>query len=295
MKTTYQWSAGRSSSPSEVGNLRTGKVNELHSRLPIADPPISKVYSAAERKGRIPPIGSGCSECKTLASVGKMAQLVSHDLRNHLTAIYSNVELMSEPRTTDLVRKELLDEVRSVVWDITGMLDSLLILAKTGEPPHPRWESFNQVVERAMCSVCAHPDARNVDLVLQDAAPVSCWMDPTKIGSAIYNLLLNACQAAQLGLAPKKVQVTFAEDQQCVHLRVIDSGHGVPAGIRKTLFQPFVSAERINGMGLGLSIVDSTAREHGGYVDLEESEHGTIFGFHISKYAFENGASRAHL
>jgi signal transduction histidine kinase len=217
-----------------------------------------------------------------------MAQSVSHDLRNHLTAIYSNVEFMSESRTTDVERKELLEEVRAVIQDMTGMLDSLLLLARTGQPLYPRWGSLNKVVEHAACMVRAHPDAGNVDVVIQNVAPVACWMDSAKLGSAVYNLLLNACQAARLGVAPRKVQVTLSEDQWLVHIRVIDNGRGVPASIRKTLFQPFVSTEKINGIGLGLSIVDRTAREHGGYVDLEESGQGrTVFGFHISKYALE--------
>ncbi|WP_433977741.1 ATP-binding protein [Tunturiibacter empetritectus] len=45
---------------------------------------------------------------------------------------------------------------------------------------------------------------------------------------------------------------------------MIDIGRGVPASIRQTLFQPFVSTEKVNGIGLGLAIVDCTAREHGG-------------------------------
>jgi signal transduction histidine kinase len=273
--------------------LRAREVNAVLPKPSIPGPLVSEV-PAAGAMSTVPQKCNGCKESKTLAIAGRMAQSVSHDLRNHLTAIYSNVEFMSESRTTDVEREELLEEVRAVIQDMTGMLDSLLVLAKTGQPLHPRWGSLNEVVEHAACMVRAHPDARNVDLVIQNAAPAACWMDCTKLGSAVYNLLLNACQAARLGLAPKRVQVTFAEDQRLVHIRVIDSGRGVPATIRKTLFQPFVSTERINGIGLGLSIVDRTAREHGGYVDLEESGQGrTVFGLHISKYALENLAPRS--
>jgi signal transduction histidine kinase len=273
--------------------LRAREVNAVLPKPSIPGPLVSEV-PPARAMSTAPQKCNGCKESKTLAIAGRMAQSVSHDLRNHLTAIYSNVEFMSESRTTDVEREELLEEVRAVIQDMTGMLDSLLVLAKTGQPLHPRWGSLNEVVEHAACMVRAHPDARNVDLVIQNAAPAACWMDCTKLGSAVYNLLLNACQAARLGLAPKTVQVTFAEDQRLVHIRVIDSGRGVPATIRKTLFQPFVSTERINGIGLGLSIVDRTAREHGGYVDLEESGQGrTVFGLHISKYALENLAPRS--
>jgi C4-dicarboxylate-specific signal transduction histidine kinase len=75
------------------------------------------------------------------------------------------------------------------------------------------WDGCNEVAEPAACMVRAHPDAGNVDVVIQNVAPVSCWMDSAKLGSAVYNLLLNACQAARLGLAPRKVQVTLSEDQ----------------------------------------------------------------------------------
>ncbi|WP_433965445.1 histidine kinase dimerization/phospho-acceptor domain-containing protein [Tunturiibacter gelidiferens] len=110
-----------------------------------------------------------------------MAQSVSHDLRNHLSAIYSNVEFMSEPRTTQLEREKLLQDVHAVIQDMTGMLDSLLLLAKTGQTLHPCWASLNKMVEHAACMVRAHPDARNVDLVIQDGASVAVWMDCTKL------------------------------------------------------------------------------------------------------------------
>jgi signal transduction histidine kinase len=260
-------------------------------------PPVSEVPSVGIMS-TAPQICSCCKEFKTLAIVGRMAQTVSHDLRNHLAAIYANVEFMSESRTTDVEREDLLGEVRAVIRDMTGVLDSLLLVARTGQPLNPGWGSLNEVVEHAASMVRAHPDAGNVDVVIQNAAPVACWMDSAKLGSAVYNLLLNACQAARLGLAPRRVQITLAEDQRFVHIRVIDNGRGVPASIRKTLFQPFVSNEKINGIGLGLSIIDRTAREHGGYADMEESGQGrTVFGLHISKYALENltpGSQRAN-
>ena len=211
-----------------------------------------------------------------------MAQSVSHDLRNHLAAIYSNVEFMSESRTTDVEREELLKEVRAVIWDMTGVLDSLLLLAKTGQPLYPRWGSLNEVVEHAAYMVRAHPDARNVDVMIQNAAPVACWMDSAKLGSAVYNLLLNACQAARLGLVPRRVQVTLTEDQRLVHIRVIDSGRGVPASIRKALFQPFVSTEKINGSGLGLSIVKAIVERHGGHISVDSRPGRTVFTLTLS-------------
>jgi len=184
-----------------------------------------------------PQICSGCKESKVLATAGRMDQSVSHYLGNHLTAIYSNVEFTSESKTTDVEREELLEEVRAVIPDMTGMLDSLLLLAKTGNPFHPRLGSLNEVVEHAAYMIRAHPDARTVNVVIQNVVPVACWMDSAKLGSAVYNPLLNACQAARLGLAPRRVQVQLAEDQRLAHIRVIDNGCGVPPPCERRSFR----------------------------------------------------------
>jgi hypothetical protein len=156
MKATYQWNSARSRCLSEIPMLRAREVNAVQPKPPISEPPVGGVPSAGAMS-TAPQICSGCRESKTLAIAGRMAQSVSHDLRNHLTAIYSNVEFMSESRTTDVEREELLEEVRGVIQDMTSMLDSLLVLAKTGQPLHPRWVSLNEVVEHAACMVRAHP------------------------------------------------------------------------------------------------------------------------------------------
>jgi hypothetical protein len=192
MKDTYQRDYAGTSCLSEIQILRTKEVNAVRSKPSITGSPVSEVPSVGIMS-TAPQICSGCKEFKTLAIAGRMAQSVSHDLRNHLAAIYSNVEFMSESRTTDVEREELLEEVRAVIRDMTGILDSLLLVAKTGQPLHPRWGSLNEVVEHAAYMVRAHPDAGNVDVVIQNAAPVACWMDSAKLGSAVYNLLLNAC------------------------------------------------------------------------------------------------------
>jgi hypothetical protein len=138
MKATYQWDSAGTNYLSEMPILRAREANALQPKPSIPGPPVSEVPPAGA-KSTAPQKCNGCKESKTLAIGGRMAQSVSHDLHNHLTAIHSNIEFMSESRTTDVEREELLEEVRAVIQDMTGMLDSLLVLAKTGQPLHPRW------------------------------------------------------------------------------------------------------------------------------------------------------------
>jgi hypothetical protein len=118
MKATYQCDSAGKSCLSEMPILRAMEVNEVLPKPPTPGPLVSEVPLRAMRTA--PQICNGCKESKILAIAGRMAQSVSHDLRNHLAAIYSNVEFMTESRTTDVEREELLEEVRAVIRDMTG-------------------------------------------------------------------------------------------------------------------------------------------------------------------------------
>ncbi len=235
-----------------------------------------------------------------LAQTGKMAHLISHDLRNHLAAVYSNVQFMNESMTHPAERKKLEEEVCRAIHDMTDMLDSLLLFAQTGQALHPRREMLNLLVEHAVSLVRIHPDARNVDLTVENMPYIEGWVDAKKFCRAIYNLLLNACQAAKRGLPPGKVEIALTEEEGLVRIRIVDSGPGVPASVRKTIYEPFVSCETKNGIGLGLTIAERTAREHGGFVGIEESRPGrTVFVLHLLKQALKapeavDAATRAH-
>jgi signal transduction histidine kinase len=228
-------------------------------------------------------------ESRTLAMIGTMVQSISHDLRHHLSAVYAGAEFMSSEKVLPPDREALMEEVGMAIHTMTGLLDSLLLFAETGRALHPRPGSVNLLVERALAMVRAHPDALEVETVVKDMPSIAGWMDCKRLGSAVYNLLLNACQAARRGLSPKRVEIDLSQDPSLIHLRITDSGPGVPDCIRETLFQPFVSHGHGNGIGLGLTIAERGAREHGGLLCLEESRPGrTIFALHLSKLALRS-------
>ena len=225
-------------------------------------------------------------ESDRLATIGRMASSVSHDLRHHLSAIYANAEFMSLAQTGSGERLELLLEVREAVQGMTDLIESLLLFSQTGQVLHMRHESITYLVERVLSSLRQHPECRDVRIVSSDLKSVEAWVDGTKLGRALYNLVLNACQAARHGDGPPTVTVTLAEDEERLRIGISDTGHGVPASIRRTLFQPFVSAGKENGVGLGLTLAQHIAQEHGGEVRLEQSAPGnTTFSVVLYKRA----------
>jgi signal transduction histidine kinase len=225
-------------------------------------------------------------ESDRLATIGRMASSVSHDLRHHLSAIYANAEFMSLAQTGNEERLELLLEVREAVRDMTDLIESLLLFSQTGQVLHMRCESIAQLIERVLYSLRQHPECRDVQIVAVDLKPVDTWVDSTKLGRALYNLVLNACQAAKNGDGPPTVTVSLDHDEEKLRIAISDTGKGVPASIRRTLFQPFVSADKENGIGLGLTLAQHIVQEHGGEVKLEQSAPGhTTFSVVLYKRA----------
>jgi len=234
-------------------------------------------------------------EAERLATIGSMASSISHDLRHYLSAVYANAEFLGSWSTQPEERAELLAEVKMGVQGMTELIESLLIFSRTGQHLQANYESISLVVERAIAMVRAHPDAHGVAIVADPLPSLEGWVDGKKLERALYNLLLNGCQAARKGSGPAHVRVSLVDTVDWITFQVVDSGPGVSEQIRVTLFEPFVSEGKLGGVGLGLTLADRIAREHGGAVTLETSEPGqTVFSLSLAKstlHSFELSAN----
>lgn len=219
-----------------------------------------------------------------LATIGRMASSISHDLRHYLSAVYANAEFLGYDSTRAEDRQELLLEVREGIRGMTDLIDSLLLFSRTGESLQPAYESVSYLLERAIAMVRAHPDAQHVRFIVPPLLQLEVWVDIRKVERAFYNLLLNASQAARQGAGPPEVRVSLAETEGEIVVRIEDNGPGVPDSVRQTLFEPFVSAGKPSGTGLGLALSLKVAQEHGGSVTLEQSRDGlTAFRLTLGK------------
>jgi signal transduction histidine kinase len=225
-------------------------------------------------------------ESERLATIGRMASSVSHDLRHYLAAIYANSEFLASDRFSAKERAEIFSDIRAAVSGTTDMLESLLIFSRTGTSIRRKPESMATLLESATALIRTHPDAEGVTLVAHCAQSVetTAVVDGKQIERAISNLLLNACQSARLLGAAAYVAVTLETQNGQIIINVIDNGPGVPARIRKNLFDPFVSEGKQKGTGLGLTLAHCIAEEHGGEVTLLVSHPGeTIFQMKVAR------------
>ncbi len=202
------------------------------------------------------------AERERLASLGRMAAMLAHEIRNPLQSIGQAVEMLTtaEPRQRREVGGILLEEVRRLDRLVSGMLDY-------ARPMHPRpaWVHVRSLLETSVAQACAVADGvASIDIRCE--ADARAWLDADHLRLVLDNLLRNAMQA---GGGRGRIEVVFrmAENGQWA-LRVQDDAGGVPDRVRDSLFEPFSSA-RAGGSGLGLATVWQVCRANGWEVQAD--------------------------
>jgi signal transduction histidine kinase len=243
---------------------------------------LSRVF--AEMRDEIQKKNRALVESERLATIGRMASSVSHDLRHYLAAVYANAEFLASPMLPANERAELFDEIRLAVNGTTDMLDSLLIFGRTGTALQRVETSMTALANRAVALVRTHPDAEGVTVRVGPGADITAAIDAKQMERAVYNLLLNGCQSARHSSDRREVSIAVDGDETTASVTITDSGLGVAEGIRENLFDPFVSLGKQRGTGLGLTLAWSVAREHNGSVQVVSSRPGeAVFRLTVSR------------
>jgi signal transduction histidine kinase len=261
-----------------VQGVRALERGDFHHPLdPRGGDEVAELTSAFDRmRSSLLKTQQALLESEQLATIGRMASSISHDLRHALAAVVANSEFLCDGRLTPAQREELYQEVRTGVNQMTDLIDSLLEFARTRESLNPTYASVVETVRRAMQAVRLHPRHQGTLIEINSHGQPMAWFDARKLERALYNLLLNACEAAPAGVG--KVEVTIGRNNSAVTIDVADNGPGIAEPIREKLFHPFVSFGKENGTGLGLTVVQKIVQDHGGQVLMERTPDAqTVF------------------
>ncbi|MFZ0772979.1 MAG: ATP-binding protein [Candidatus Sulfotelmatobacter sp.] len=261
-----------------VEGVRALEHGDFHHPLdPRGSDEVAELTSAFDRmRSSLLKTQQALLESEQLATIGRMASSITHDLRHSLAAIVANSEFLCDGRLSSAQREELYQEVRIGVNQMTDLIDSLLEFARTRESLNPSYASVAETVQRAMQAVRLHPRHQGTLIEVDSNGQGLAWFDPRKLERALYNLLLNACEAAPSG--DGRVRVTIGRAGASVTIAVSDNGPGIAEPIREKLFHPFVSYGKENGTGLGLTVVQKIVQDHGGKVVMERTADAqTVF------------------
>jgi signal transduction histidine kinase len=219
-------------------------------------------------------------DAERLATIGRMASSISHDLRHSLAAVMANAEFLCESNLTPNQREDLYAEIRVAVNQMTDLIESLLEFSRTRESLRPSYGDVRSAVDRAVQGVKAHPEFQRIRIRISDDGSTEGWFDFKKLERALLNLLLNACEVVPPDSG--KIDVEMRRAGENLEIRIADNGPGIADAVRDHLFEPFVSHGKENGTGMGLTVVQKILQDHGGDVAVDQtSASGTTFRIEI--------------
>ena len=219
-------------------------------------------------------------DAERLATIGRMASSISHDLRHSLAAVMANAEFLCESNLTPGQREDLYAEIRIAVAQMTDLIESLLEFSRTRESLHPSYGDIRSALDRAVQGVKAHPEFQRIRIRISGEGSTEGWFDFKKLERAFLNLLLNACEVVPAGSG--KIDIELRRKGESLEIRIEDNGPGIADAVRDRLFEPFVSHGKENGTGMGLTVVQKILQDHGGDVAVEQtSPSGTTFRINI--------------
>jgi signal transduction histidine kinase len=209
-----------------------------------------------------------------LATVGRLAAGIAHEVGNPLTAVLGFVEYLRDERGAPVepaLRADLLARMNRELQRIHGTIRQLLDFSRP-QPSQPRAVPVREVVDAALALVGYQQKIKTLTLETRlDAAP-DVFVDPERLRQVLVNLLLNAADA----LAGKgTVRISAAAEAGRVVLRVSDDGPGIDADQAVRIFEPFVTTKAVGeGTGLGLAICQRLIEEAGGTIAVGTNENG---------------------
>jgi PAS domain S-box-containing protein len=218
-----------------------------------------------------------------LSALGMMAGGIAHEINNPLGIIHAYasdlLEMVRESEVTAAAVERASTRIVETAKRIESIIKSLRHLAREGNTDPILPASLQELVEGILELSRERCRMNSIRLTCSPIDPdlrVACR--EVQIAQAILNLLQNAFDAVVENAGDKWIEISVEVAGNSVVVSVSDSGPGVPSSIRDRIMEPFFTTKPIGkGMGLGLSLAQSIAKQHGGELTFGEVEGHTCF------------------
>ena len=232
-------------------------------------------------------------QSEKLASIGRLAAGVAHEINNPLGGILSFSMLALEDCPPDHPMRQNLDLIVKQTLRCRETVKGLLDFARQSSTPASAIE-VSSVVDKTLSLLENQSIFHDIRIVkaLQPSLP-NVLIDAGQLQQVVVNIVLNAVDAMEES-GVLTVETLKAGSTEEVLLRISDTGKGIPDDVLPFIFEPFFTTKKVGrGTGLGLSIVHGIVTRAGGKIDVTTSPKGTVFTVRVPLANEEKGAEQA--
>jgi signal transduction histidine kinase len=199
------------------------------------------------------------------SAVEWLSMSIVHDLRNPIGAIYAAAEMLMDVDAGPAQVKRLATNIYRAAGRMRELLTDLNGTAR-GNGPAVEICNIGLVVAAASDAASATTKNHNVQISLEVPERIELPLIRSRMERVFFNLIANALEAMPAG---GKLRIACRKANKCVLVELEDTGPGIPSGIHDRLFEPFVTAGKRDGLGLGLAVSRQIILDHGGDIWTE--------------------------
>jgi two-component system NtrC family sensor kinase len=221
-------------------------------------------------------------QTERLASIGKLAAVVAHEINNPLSGILVYAKLLHKwlDRGADASRlpemRESLHVMEAEIRRCSAIVQNMLTFARA-TPMNLGWNDANQVLDRCIRLVQHKLELAGIQLHL-DLEPElpALWCDAAQLEQLLLALVINAIEAMPRG--GNLWLRSCSAPERTLELKVQDDGVGIPPEIVPRMFEPFQTTKESGGVGLGLAVARQIVDRHRGQISVSsEPGRGATF------------------
>ncbi len=202
-----------------------------------------------------------------IGTISRLTTSLVHDLRNPLAAIYGGAEMLVDGHLSPEQVRRLGANIYRSSRRIQELLQDLLHVARETRSARDLFR-LADVVRAALDGSSHLLEAQQIESNVEVDESLEVKGMPSRLERVFVNLITNALEVMPAG---GRLTITATAHDGSVFVDVEDTGPGIPAAIVDRLFQPFATAGKKNGMGLGLALSRQTILDHGGDLWLDSS------------------------
>ncbi len=211
-------------------------------------------------------------QSEKLASLGKLAAGIAHEINNPLGGIliYSHLLLEETPK-----KSPHYENLKKIVKETSRCKDIVRGLLEFARPKEPEMTqiNLNEVLDRSLAIVEGQALFQNIKINKKYASALpKIVADGSQLQQVFMNIIINAAEAMD-GKGTLSLSSSMDSDGTHIEAKITDTGHGIKEEDKKRLFEPFFSTKEVGkGTGLGLAISYSIIQKHQGTIEVESQE-----------------------